>query len=61
MTQIRVRFNTTPSQTNDAVRVVLDPVGIKRVEPTIERVNGRPIPLAVPTARATPKSLDPTE
>jgi len=60
MTQIRVNFNTTQTQITDAVRVVLDPVGIKRVEPQIERVNGRPIPLAVPVAIATPKPLDPS-
>jgi hypothetical protein len=64
MTQIQVRFNTTPHVITDQVRVVLDPVGLKRTEPSIERVNGRPIPLAVPNAINTPvlpNSLDSSE
>ena len=58
MTQIRVQFNTTANQVTDAVRVVLDRPGIRRVEPEIARVNGRPIPLAVPNAITLPKPID---
>jgi hypothetical protein len=56
MTEIHVQFNTTPAQVSDVIRVVLDPVGLQRQEPTIARVNGRPIPLAVPNAINLPKT-----
>lgn len=56
VTEIHVQFNTTPAQVSDTIRVVLDPVGLVRQEPEIARVNGRPIPLAVPNAINLPKT-----